>query len=144
MIKFEQEGKAAQLWNGGDTGPINLGRAEDLVVTSQIANLGASSDRAIPKLSVLLETDRGFTGRPTTFTALDTTVNSPRLAPGAMVTQSVIIKSTDLPTFADPWFLVMATDQWNALRGSATARAAIVASLEERHFDLPLNAACCA
>ena len=140
VMKFEQEGQAAELWNPGDADPINISRAHDIAVTAQIANLGVSSDRAIPKLTVLLETARAA-GHPTNFTAVDADVNSERLASGAVRAQSITIKCTDLPTFADPWLLVMATDQWNALRGSATARAAIVGSLEGTTFALPLNAA---
>lgn len=141
QIKLEQEGEVAKLWRPGDIAPFDLMRGKDVAVTAQVANLGVSSDRAIPSLSVLIEGARDSQNHPTMLKASDPVIDGRRLSAGEVITLSAKIKSDDLPAFADPSILVMATDSWNALRGSATARAAIKAGLRGRSFDLPLNAA---
>ena len=138
VMKLEQGG-TAEYWNPGDAGPISIVRA-DVILTTQIANLGVSSDRAVPNLTALLEIERDLTSRPTKFKAFDAQVDGERLASGEVMAQSLTIPADDLPEFNNPFVFVMATDQWNALRGSATARVAIAAAWEGRSFELPLNA----
>lgn len=134
VMTFEQGGNV-QYWNPGKVEPIDLGRAYDCTVTVRIANLGISTDRAIPNLSVLVETSRNG-GR--TFTSFDLPApNEQRLGRGEVMSQSVTIPKEGLPAFSDPWIMVVAADQWNSLRSSATARAA----LANNQFDLPLNSA---
>jgi hypothetical protein len=134
VMKFEQGGNV-QYWNPGDAGPIDLGRAQDFTVTVQIANLGISSDRAIPQLSVLVETARE---ESRTFAPFDLPAqNNERLGCGEVMSQSVTIPKDDFPDLPDPYIMVVVTDQWNSLRSNATARAAIM----DNTFDLPLNAA---
>jgi hypothetical protein len=141
VVKFEQEGREPRTWNPDHRDPIDLVRGKDVVVTVQIANLGVSTDRAIPRLSILLEAQRDATAQPSTLTAADAAFDSRRLAPGAVVAQSVTIANADLPDLADPWILVTATDAWNSLRSRVLARAAIKAALSRQDFALPLNAA---
>jgi hypothetical protein len=139
VMKLEQGG-APKYWNPGDANPIAVNRA-DVTLTAQITNLGVSSDRAIPGLTALLETERNLLSRPTKFMAFEAQVDGARLASGRVVAKSLTIAGADLPAFSNPFVLVMATDQWNAVRGSATARAAIASAWGDGTFELPLNTA---